>query len=122
ELASIRGSITRASGAPRSASGTRALLALHAPTIAIAAAPRQTICMASANYPRGARATTEKGGLRPDAALVIAVLQLLEADRVRRRAPVGLVRCRVLPHALVRLLHAALEALLHLLERPLLAA
>ena len=44
-----------------------------------------------------------------DAALFVAMLETLEADCVARRAPVGLLRGRVLPHVRVGLLHAQLD-------------
>src|SRR5688572_25649746 len=58
--------------------------------------------------------------LREDAALAVAVLQALEADRVARGAPVGLVLVHVVPHVGVGLLHPALEPIEHVLELPLL--
>src|SRR5262249_55821934 len=60
--------------------------------------------------------------LREDAALAVAVLQALEANRVARGAPVGLVACNVVANAGPGLLHPALQPVEHVLQVPLLGA
>src|SRR5688500_11700840 len=59
---------------------------------------------------------------RENPALLVAVLQALEADRVARGPPVGLLGRGVLPDVGVGVLHPALEPGHHVLELPLLGA
>src|SRR6185369_7228619 len=68
------------------------------------------------------RTRAPRRGSREDAALLVAVLQALQTDRVAGGAPVGLVRDRVLANVGVGRLHAALEAAEDVGELPLLGA